>query len=303
VEPILQVNHVGRRPPHQNGTIFFELRPGEVMGVIGPYNSGKGQLLAMLAGLLRPSKGEVKVLGQPVSHNNLRHIGYVPAYPGIFAEMTCRRYLEFFARSFQVGRHYLPYLVSEALHRAELEGVADRPASELTYESRVRLNIARAIVHDPSLVILNNVLDRFDTGQCRDLVRVMQSIRQSGKALVVSSPSLSELAQVCSHLCILVSDRPLACGAIQDLLPHLASLKMMQIQFLSGFGAAVRYLEKCQGVFHLSVSTHTHNLVRFLFDGQTCGFDDLLNQLKIQGCSIVSVAEDHSFLGRVNGAP
>lgn len=296
---ILEVDGLVRRPPHQGGAISFRLGPGEVMGVIGPHNSGKSQLLSALAGLQKPVRGSVKICGSPLSRQSLVHVGYVPPHPGLFGEMTCREYLEFFARSFNVPSHYAPYLIQEALERTELEFVGDRPIEDLTMENRIRLSIARGIVHDPSLLVVNNVLERLDPHQARELVTVLQKVRERGKALVVSSPSLSELASICSHLCILVTDRPLACGELSALMPQLANLKMMQVQFLQKFDLALKFLERHPSVFHLSVSTHTHNLVRFLFDGQKQKFEQLLDQLQNQGCLIVSVAEDHSFLGRM----
>lgn len=295
---VLDVRGLTRRLPSQGGTLTFSLRPGEVMGVIGPSNSGKSHLLASLAGLAHVPSGTVFICGQPLTKANGHLVGYVPSSPGVYEEFRCREYLDFFAESFGVDRHYRCYLVWEALRRVRLLAYAEKAVGELPFSARRRLGLARALVHDPALIIINDVLERLERNEAREMVDILLEVRNQGKALVVSSPSLSELSRLCSHLCILVTDRPLACGEKRHLIPQIANLRMMQVQFLAGFGSAVRFLEKYAGVFHLSVSTHTHNLVRFLFDGDDQAFLELLNSLKNQGCSVVSFAEDHSFLGK-----
>ena len=294
---LLRVDELTRRSPHQGGGISFELGPGQVMGLIGPHHSGKNQIISYLAGLARPPRGSVEIVGRPISAEARGLLGYIPPHPGLFEEMTCREYLDFFARSFLVPEHYRPYLVREALQRVELIGQQNLKAHDLTPLERMRLSLARGVVHDPCVLIVNNIFAGLDVPQIRILVEDLLRIRQQGKALVISATSLRDLKDLVSHVCLLVTDKPLACGEMAQILPRLGFLKMKQIQFLGGFGQAVRHLEQHNSVYHLSLSTQTHNLVRFLFDSQHHSFDDLLEALKRVGCSIVGVTEDSSFLG------
>ena len=226
-------------------------------------------------------------------------VTYVPPLAGIFPEMTAWQFLEFFAKSYDVAPHYRPYLIWEALQMVGLGG-SQVTLNHLSQTDRYRLSLARAMVSHPAVVVVQGLLDRVESDLVGDFAQILQRMRQTGAALVISALSLGPLMGLCSHLCVLVTDRPLICGEMSALLPKLVHLKMMQVQFLSGFSQAIRMLERSEGVFHLSISTVTHNLVRFLFDGQFRPFDKLLEDLQRNGCSIVSVAEDHSFLGRWN---
>ena len=299
MHPSLAIENFRRRPPHRSGPLSFQLQPGEVMGVIGPHSSGKGQLLTCLAGDWKPRGCQLLVRGKPFSEVRSL-VTYVPPTPGIFPEMNCLEFLRFFAESYRVPIHYRPYLIWESLQVVGLLAQSQARLARLSLVDRYRLSLARALVSHPAVMVVQGVLDKVERDMVSDFVQILQRIRQSGVSLVVSALSLGPLLELCSHLCVLVTDRPLVCGQKEALLPQLVHLKMMQLQFLSGFSQAIRLLEKSPGVFHLSVSTVTHNLVRFLFDGQHRPFEQLLSELQTQGCSIVSVAEDHSFLGRWN---
>lgn len=298
--PVLDVEKL-RSPTVREGgaTVSFSLAPAEVMGVVGPGNSGKSALLACLGGVLAPAAGHVRILAQPPKGAARSLVGYVSSLPGVYEEFTCREYLEFFGEAFEVDEHYRPYLVMETLKLVGLEGYQGKMVRELNYGQRRFLGIGRAVVHHPAVLVVDDCLERLDRSERSQIVDILMKVRDLGLALVLSSSSLSELSSLCSHLCILVSDRVLACGPVKNLLPKIVDLKMMQVQFEAGFRTAVRLLEKYPNVFHLSVSTHTFNLVRFLFDGDEDAFRGLLARLEAEGCSIVSYAEDHRFLGKV----
>jgi len=268
------------------------------MGVIGPHSSGKSQLLTCITGDWLPRGCSVKVQGRSLREARSR-VTYVPPLAGIFPEMNCWEFLEFFARSYNLSRHYQPYLIWESLQLVGLGARAQVSLAALNHSDRYRLSLARAMVSHPAVVVVQGLLDRVESDLVTEFAQILQRMRQTGASLVVSALSLGPLMGLCSHLCVLVTDRPLICGEMSSLLPQLVHLKMMQVQFLSGFSQAIRQLEKSEGVYHLSVSNVTHNLVRFLFDGQFRPFEKLLEQLQRNGCSIVSVAEDHSFLGRL----
>ncbi|MEW6281201.1 MAG: ABC transporter ATP-binding protein [Candidatus Eremiobacterota bacterium] len=297
-QPVLEVTGLTRSTFQRGTSISFSLYPGQVLGVIGPNDSGKTEILKALAGIVRPHGGTITLRGKPVGPATRARVGYVPASPGVYEEFTGSEYLEFFAEAFGMDVHYRPYLVREVLRLVRLTPYADKMVRDLNYALRRRLSLARAIIHNPSLVVVDDCLVRLERGEAREMVAVLSEIRAQGKALVASSPQLSDLASLCSHLCILVTNRPLACGEIRALMQQVTHYRMMQVQFLSGLAEAVRLLESYPGVFHLAVSTQTHNLVRFLFNGNDDAFQKLLDELNLNNISVVSYAEDHSFLGR-----
>lgn len=297
-QPVLEVTNLTRSTYQKGAFISFRLNAGEVLGVIGPNDSGKSELMLALAGLTKPESGSILLRGQPVGRATRSRIGFVGSSPGVYEEFTCVEYLEFFAESFRLDRHYRPYLIQEALRLCRLQPQALKTVRDLSYALRRRLSLARAVLHSPAVVVMDDCLVRLERSDIREMVAVLSEIRAQGKVLVLSSPQLSELKDLCSHLCILVSNRPLECGDKRQLMPRVSQYRMMQVQFLQGVAEAVSRLENSPGVFHLAVSTQTQNLVRFLFNGKDEDFHQLLTSLNAAGIHVVSYAEDHSFLGK-----
>lgn len=304
--PVLEVAGLARRLDggRQLRDISFVLHTGDVMGVIGPLESGKSALLRTLVGIVPTAPGMVRICGHaPGGPESRRLVGYIPSSPAVYEEFTCSEYLGFFAEAYGMDTHYRPYLIREAMRLVRLADYLETPIAEMrSYGMRRRLGVARALVHDPQLVVMDDCLGRLDRSESREMVAILGEIRNTGKTLVLSASSLSELASLCSHLCILVTHRPLACGEVRTLMPQIANLRMMQVQILENMPEAVRRLESHPRVFHLLQNLPNYNLLRFLFDGNSDDFDGLLETLRGAGVSIVSYAEDHSFLGSV-GVP
>ena len=305
VPPVLEVTDLARRldGARELRDLSFSLGAGEVMGILGPLESGKSALLRALVGILPVRPGMVRICGLPPGEPATRRlVGYVPSSPALYEEFTCGEYLGFFAEAYGMDVHYRPYLIREALQVVRLGGHLDTPIADLrSYGMRRRLGVARALVHDPLLVVMDDCLARLDRTEARELVALLGDVRNMGKTLVLAASSLGELASLCSHLCILVSHRPLACGEVGALLPKIRNLRMMQVQILDRMPEAVRRLEGHPRVFHLLQNLPNYNLLRFLFDGEAEEFQGLLETLRSAGVSIVSYAEDPSFLGNVAG--
>ena len=303
--PLLQVERLalGGAAGKQAQELSFVLNPGEVMGVVGPPDSGKSALLRALVGVQRSEPGRVRICGRsPGSLQTRALVGYVPSAPALYEEFTCVEYLGFFAEAFGLENHYRPYLIRESLRLVRLEDCLRTAIAYLrSHGVRRRLALARALVHDPHRLVVDDALARLDRVEARQMVEVLGEIRNTGKTLVLSGPSLAELAGLCSHLCILVGHQPLACGEVRALRPRISNLRMMQVQLLDHVPEAVRRLEGDRRVFHLLQNLPNYNLLRFLFDGTSDEFDELLESLRRAGVSIVSYAEDPSFLGLMAG--
>ena len=305
VPPVLTVDGRARRLEggRELREVSFALDPGEVMGILGPMESGKSALLRALVGVLPTEPGMVQICGQhPGTPSCRRLVGYVPSSPALYEEFTCVEYLGFFAEAYGLDVHYRPYLIREVLQLVRLEDHLHTPIADLrAYGMRRRLGVARALVHDPHLVVMDDCLARLERGEARWMAEVLGDIRYSGKALVLATSSLAELAPLCSHLCVLVGHHPLACGELSALAPKVANLRMMQLQILDNMPVAVHLLGQDPRVFHLLQNLPNYNLLKFLFDGTPGDFDELLETLRASGVSIVSYAEDQSFLGLAGG--
>lgn len=296
LQPILKLAGLERRPPFRGTPIALELSAGQVLGLLGPSHSGKSELAQNIAGMQKPYRGRVTVLGQSVRQSN-GLVGYVPYKPGAFRRVTCSQYLEFFADSFVIPHHYRPALIREALARVEMAALADLPVEQLNLLDQQRLDIARAVVHNPSVIVIQNIVERFEVFERQILLQCLQNLRQLGKVLVVGASCWTDIRSICSHLCILASDGILAFGPVSTCQAALNHLKMYQLHFYSGMPQAIRILNSNPHVYHLSQSTQTQSVLKFLYDERQQPFDELLEAFKAESVAIVGIHEDRTFPG------
>ena len=303
ITPILTLEKL--LPPHlvaskaeDSDYLHLSLGRGEIFVIFGPQGSGKSELLACLAGLRQPKMGKVLYRGKPQTKPTGKATGMVPRVPGVYEELKVWEYLDFFADVYAVDAHYRRPMISWTLEVCELAGRESEKIATLTFALRKRLSVARAIVSDPHILLLDDPFHRLDRNEQQIMRTVLTRIQERGTTLIATAPCLGEFSEVASHLCVLTSKRVLAYGPTSHLRASLSCFKMMQVQFESGFRKAVRVLDEEPRVHHLSISVSTANLVRFLFKGTDTELTDLLRKMASEGATIVSYVEDQEFLGR-----
>lgn len=300
IPPLLTLDNL--LPPHLSETkaqdsdrLFLSLGRGEIFVIFGPSGSGKGELLACLAGLAPVRNGSV-TYGTPRAADP--ELAVVPRIPGVYEELEVWEYLEFFAELHGVDEHYRPPLTAQAMAICQLQGLETKKVGSLSFALRKRLSIARAILPDPHLLFLDDPFYRLDRSEQQVLRQVLTAVQSRGTTLIATSPGLGEFSEVATYLCVLTAKSVLTYGPVSHLRAGLSCFKMMQVQFESGFRKAITLLDGEARVHHLSVSVSTANLVRFLFKGSDGELRDLLRSMADQGATIVSYVEDMEFLGR-----
>ncbi|HEU4668901.1 MAG TPA: ABC transporter ATP-binding protein [Arthrobacter sp.] len=177
----------------------FHAPAGKVTALIGPNGAGKTTLLLMLASLLAPDEGTVSVGGlDPVHHRAevRRRLGWMPDTLGVWESLTAREILAQVARFYRLPADGLGQRVSIMLERVRLDGLADQPARVLSRGQQQRLSLARALIHDPSVLLLDEPASGLDPGSRVELRSMLRQLAAEGKAVVVSSHVLSELDEI-----------------------------------------------------------------------------------------------------------
>ncbi len=175
---------------------------GAVTALVGPNGSGKTTLLLILAGLLAPDDGQVTVAGLDVtggSEQARTAVGWMPDVLGTWDSLTCTQILTTLGRAHWMSSRDARSRAAELVEQLDLTELADRPARVLSRGERQRLGLARALVHDPPVLLLDEPSSGLDPGHRRQLRRTLQSLAGAGKTVVVSSHVLSELDEVCDH--------------------------------------------------------------------------------------------------------
>ena len=203
--PLLQLEHVSRRLAGRQvvDDVTFSVARGEVLGLLGVNGAGKSTTLAMIAGVLAPDEGTVKLDGRDLHDRSVRaRIGYLPENVPLWPELTVHEYLDACGRLRGMDRAARKRSIDRELLRLDLSGMADRLGGQLSLGQKRRRGLAQALLHDPELLVLDepgNGLDPVQTTQLRELIRTLSESR----ATIISTHVLSEVEAMCDRVVIL----------------------------------------------------------------------------------------------------
>ena len=187
-------------------SIELDLGEGDLFGFIGPNGAGKTTTMRIIATLLTPSWGEAYVCGHSV-HTNPKEIrrlvGYMPDFFGVYDDMTVVEYLEFFAAAYRINGEARRKRVDEMLDVVDLEFKRDAYANTLSRGQTQRLGLARTLMHDPQVLLLDEPLSGLDPRARIEMRNLLRRLGQMGKTIIVSSHILPELADICNKVGII----------------------------------------------------------------------------------------------------
>lgn len=187
-------------------SIDLDLQAGDLFGFIGPNGAGKTTTMRIIATLLDPTSGEAYVCGHSV-HTHPKEIrrlvGYMPDFFGVYDDMTVVEYLDFFAAAYRIGGAARRQRVDELLDIVDLEFKRDAFANTLSRGQTQRLGLARTLLHDPQVLLLDEPLSGLDPRARIEMRNLLKRLGQLGKTIVVSSHILPELADICNKVGII----------------------------------------------------------------------------------------------------
>ncbi|MEX2658906.1 MAG: ABC transporter ATP-binding protein [Acidimicrobiales bacterium] len=210
---------------------------GTIFGLIGPNGAGKSTTFLVLASLLAPSAGTVSVAGaDPTADPRAvrASMGYMPDVMGVYDNLRVQEYLEFFAAAYRVPRGTWPSLVAGLLELVDLEGKRDSMVDSLSRGMKQRLSLARALVHDPKVLVLDEPASGLDPRARVDLRDLLRELRDMGKTVIISSHILAELEEVCSEVAIMEAGRLLAVGTPRSIGDTLGGGRVVRVRFADG---------------------------------------------------------------------
>ena len=218
----------------------FEVREGEVLGLLGPNGSGKSTTVKMLLGLLYPSAGRLTVFGKsPRDVDTKRLIGYLPEDSYMYKYLTAYETLDFFGSLFNLSAEERKKRAEQLLEMVGLSHAANRPVGEFSKGMTRRIGLAQAMINDPSLLILDEPTSGLDPLGCREVKDLIQLLKKRGKTVIVTSHLLSDIEDVCDRVIILYGGQIRAQGTLNELLtiegtdrittPHLSPAVMEKV--------------------------------------------------------------------------
>ena len=205
--------------------VSFEVGQGEIFGFIGPNGAGKTTTIRVMATLLEPLSGRVEVDGIDVAlepERVRRVIGYMPDHAGVYERITIREFLEFFADAYAVPDRSV---VSTVIELTELGKLQDRLVADLSKGMKQRLQIARILLHDPKVLVLDEPASDLDPRARIEVRDLLLELRDLGKTIFLSSHILTELSDVCTSIGILERGSLVVAGPIGEIAERLAARK------------------------------------------------------------------------------
>lgn len=261
----------GREAIHD---ISFQIERGQVFGFIGPNGAGKTTTMRILATLLRPTAGDAKIGGYSVleqPYEVRRLIGYMPDFFGVYTGMTVREYLEFFAMVYRIPAPKRLRLIADLLELVELTHRADDDVQKLSRGMQQRLSLARALIHDPEVLILDEPASGLDPRARIEIRELLRELRRMGKTIFVSSHILSEIAEICTHIGIIEAGELVLVSSMAQL-QKLQRQRTLRMVLLDRYEEAKAWLSSYPGVTEIfspdGEDEFATSEIRFRFEGE-----------------------------------
>jgi ABC-2 type transport system ATP-binding protein len=277
-------------------SLTLKIAAGELFGFIGPNGAGKSTTMRFLATLLKATRGEGTVNGHSVARDPLgvrQSVGYMPDNFGVYDGMRVWEFLDFFAVAYRIPRTQRKRIISDVLELLDLAHKRDDYVNGLSRGMKQRLCLAKTLVHDPPVLILDEPSSGLDPRARIEVKALLKELHRMGKTILISSHILTELADCCTSIGIIERGRLLMHGPIDEVYRRIRGDRMIEVKFADGLEAGVSLIRSSPNVRNVQVNKNTVTLEMMTDDR---GVAELLRQLVAQGVGIRSFAEKEPTL-------
>jgi ABC-2 type transport system ATP-binding protein len=278
--------------------LSLELQSGDVFGFIGPNGAGKSTTMKILAGLLAPTSGTARVLEREVTTNGdfvRRNVGYMPDAFGVYEDLTVTEYLEFFASAYGIDRRRRHKIVGDVLELTDLVYKQDAFVDSLSRGMQQRLGLARVLVHDPPVLLLDEPASGLDPRARIEIRELLKELQRLGKTILVSSHILSELGEFCNKLGIIERGKLIVAGTVEELMKRARAHSVISMQLVDGQSehaiallqsdARIQHIELRDGEVQITLrdpSLHHHFLLQVMIHNNIQVHSIAPHQLKLE---------------------
>ena len=269
----------------------LKIEAGELFGFIGPNGAGKSTTIRFLTTLLKATAGEGFVNGHSVAKDPMavrRSIGYMPDDFGVYDGMRVWEFLDFFAVAYQIGRTKRKQVIADVLELLDLTYKRNDFVNGLSRGMKQRLCLAKTLVHDPPVLILDEPSSGLDPRARLEVKALLKELRKMGKTILISSHILTELADCCTSIGIIERGQLLLHGPMKDVYQQIRGNRTIRIKFLEQVEAGVSVIRSSPHCHNVEVEDHTCTVE---MAGGDLEVAELLNQLHTARVPVVSYAD------------
>lgn len=268
--------------------LTLHIPQGDLFGFVGPNGAGKTTTIRIVCGLLKASSGSVRI-GEsqaPIGSKEMkRQIGYVPDFFGVYDNLKVREYMDLYGSMYGMRSRDIEKISDDLLELVNLSDKKEFYVDTLSRGMKQRLCVARALLHNPKLLILDEPSSGLDPRARVEMKELLKNLHTMGKTIVISSHILSELSEMCTSIGIMNHGELVASGRIEDIMTQIAGGRRIHIQVASNMENAVRVAKEQAGVTVESVRENEMIIINNKTDEETSMFIGQLiqNQVVLTG--------------------
>ncbi|MCO4762364.1 MAG: ATP-binding cassette domain-containing protein [Myxococcales bacterium] len=206
---------------HAVRDVGFLAPDGQVTGLLGPNGAGKTTAMRMISGLLRPDVGSVTIEGVDVHADPFaarRLIGVLPDARGLYPRLTAREHLVYFGRLHSVDPNVMGERIARICNSLDMKGIIDRRVAGFSQGERMKVALARALIHDPPCILLDEPTNGLDVMSTRAVREMVRGLRSEGRCVIFSSHIMQEVAALCDRIVVIVGGRVIQMGSADELM-------------------------------------------------------------------------------------
>lgn len=277
--------------------LSLHLERGDIFGFIGPNGAGKTTTIKMLATLLRPTSGRAFIDGVDVTREPERVrgiIGYMPDNFGVYDDIKVWEYLDFFAAAYKIPRDKRPQIIDDVLELTDLTVKKDSYVEELSRGMKQRLCLAKTLVHDPQVLLLDEPASGLDPRARIEIKELLKELKAMGKTIIISSHILPELADFCNKIGIIEQGELIVSGDVSAIMRQITGGQLLDVRVLpEDQEQAVALLQAMPGIRSVRP---TDRELKVEYTGDPDRTYEVLAALVGQGVRVRSFTEEHTDL-------
>ena len=286
----------------------LSVEQGEIFGFVGPNGAGKTTTLRMIACLLAPTSGEIKVLGHSAAQDPdavRSAIGYMPDFFGVYNDLSVEEYLDFFGACYKLPPAERARLANDLLELVELDHRRADPVERLSRGMQQRLSLARTLVHDPQVLLLDEPASGLDPRARVEIRELMRELARLGKTIFFSTHILADVAEICTRVGILEAGKLVAVGELESLQQQIMPRRQIELTVLGASEAALELVNAYAGVVQAQpveengANGSGRTRLRLEFSGDDLALSGLLAHLIQHGVAVMHFSEDRRDLEEV----
>lgn len=266
----------------------MEISESQIFGFVGSNGAGKTTTMKIVAGLLPPTSGEITVDGADIFSNPgevKRKIGYMPDFFGVYDDLKVDEYMNFYAGIYGIPYRERKGITDQLLELVDLSYKRDFYVDSLSRGMKQRLCLARSLIHDPRLIILDEPASGLDPRARVEMKNILRELKNMGKTILISSHILSELSEMCTVIGIINQGKMSACGSVEDITAKLARTGKLKIKVRDRVEEAVKLLQEQPAIGGIAINGE---VIEADTNADEQMLSEILKRLVIQDIPVIS---------------